>query len=263
MRTSRVLREIKEGKLVSCLKLNIVHPGIVELAGLAGASSVWICNEHVPSDWSTLEHAIRAAKIHDTDVIIRVSKGSYSDYTKPFEADAAGIMIPHVTSAEEAGWIVDNCRFQPLGRRALDSGNTDGHFCQIPMQEYIELSNREKFIILQIESPEGVKNVEEIAAVPGYDFLLFGPGDYAHLIGQAGDIFHPDVLKARAKVEEAARRHGKMLFAVGAQGTPKELLQRGYVVSCVGSDVISLFDAFKTAVQKVCIEEPLNTQYHK
>lgn len=250
MRNSRVLREVREGKVASCIKLNIPHPVVVELAGLSGASTVWLCNEHVPSNWSDIEHCVRAAKIYDLDVIVRVSKGSYSEYVKPFECDAAGIMVPHVESAEEARSIVENCRFMPLGKRALDGGNVDGAFCQIPMVEYLEKSNREKFLIFQIESPEAVEVIEEIAAVPGYDFLLFGPGDYAHRVGQPGNINHPDVLAARQKVEEAAKRHGKKLVAVGVRGTPQELLERGYVITSVTSDVVSLGTAFNQAVGK-------------
>jgi len=88
MRTSRVLRDIREGRQAACVKINITHPNVVELAGLAGASAVWLCNEHGPNDWQTIEHCIRAAKLHDMDTILRVSKGSYSDYIKAFEADA-------------------------------------------------------------------------------------------------------------------------------------------------------------------------------
>ena len=252
MKTSRVLRDIREGRLASCLKLNISHPHIVELAGLSGASAVWLCNEHVLNGWQTLEHCVRAAKIHDMDVIVRVSKGSYSDYIKPFEADATGIMVPHVSSASEARQIVETCRFFPLGRRPLDGGNVDGKFCQTPLVEYLETSNQEKFIILQIESPEAVENVQEIASVVGYDFLLFGPGDYAHCIGHAGVIQHPEVLAARHKVEEAARQHGKKLFAVGMTGTQQEQLDRGYAVANLGSDVWCLGDAFRNIINKGC-----------
>lgn len=248
MRNSRVLREVRDGRFATCIKLNIIHPAVVELAGHAGTSSVWLCNEHVPGNWTDLEHCVRAAKIHDVDVIVRVSKGSYSEYIKPFEADAAGIMVPHIESADEARHIVETCRFLPLGKRALDGGNVDGAFCQIPMAEYIEQSNREKFLVFQIESPEAVENIDEIAAVPGYDFLLFGPGDYSHRIGDPGNISHPEVLAARTKVEEAARRHGKKLFSVGAQGSPAELLERGYVIGNVSSDVFSLGTAFNAAI---------------
>ncbi len=263
MRPSRVLRDIREGRLASCLKINITHPNVIELAGLAGASAAWLCNEHVPNDWHQIEHCIRAAKVHDMDIIVRVNKGSYSDYIKPFEADAAGIMVPHVASAAEARQIVDMCRFHPLGRRALDGGNVDGAFCQMPVGDYLTASNREKFLILQIESPEAVEKIEEIAAVPGFDFLLFGPGDYSHRIGFAGDIRHPEVLAARLKVEEAARKHGKQLFGVAAGGTPQEMLDRGYTIANVGSDVWSLGEAFRQSVTSNAVSPSSSTPYQQ
>src|SRR5690606_6230761 len=169
LRSSRVLREVRAGRPATVLKLNLNDPRIVEMAGLAGASAVWLCNEHVPNDWTNLEHQIRAAKLHDMDTIVRVSKGSYSEYIKPFECDATAIMVPHIASAEEARQVVDMVRYQPLGRKALDGGNVDGLFCQVPLAEYVHHCNTEKLVILQIESPEALEVVEEIAAVPGYD----------------------------------------------------------------------------------------------
>lgn len=245
---SRIRRENAEGRVASCVKLNIPEPLVVELAGLAGASSVWLCMEHVPSEWRTIENCIRAAKLHDMDAIIRVSKGSYSDYLKPFEADAAGIMVPHVTSADEARHIVDICRAMPMGRRAMDGGNIDGAFCQLPLPEYVEYINREKLLILQIESPEALAAVDEIAAVPGFDMLLFGPGDFAHRIGKIGQTDLPEVHAARTKVEDAARAHGKKCFSAGARGTAHELFQRGYSVTQLASDVITLGTGFRKAV---------------
>ena len=96
LRSSRILRELRAGKRPTCFKLNLGDPRVIELCGLAGASAVWICNEHVSNDWFNLENQIRAAKLYDVDTIVRVEKGSYSDYVKPFEADATAIMVPHV-----------------------------------------------------------------------------------------------------------------------------------------------------------------------
>ena len=126
LRSSRMLRELRAGQCPTVLKLNLIDTRVVELAGLAGASAVWLCNEHVPNDWLNMEHMIRAAKLYDMDTIVRVSKGSYSEYVKPFEADATAIMVPHVASAEEARRIVEMTRFHPLGRRPIDGGNMDG-----------------------------------------------------------------------------------------------------------------------------------------
>jgi 4-hydroxy-2-oxoheptanedioate aldolase len=245
---SRIRRENSLGQIASCIKINIPDPLIVELAGLADASCVWLCNEHVPNDWRNLENCIRAAKLHGMDAIVRVSKGSYSDYLKPFEADAAGIMVPHVTSAEEARHIVDMCRAVPLGHRAMDAGNIDGAFCQLPLNEYVEYVNKEKILILQIESPEALEVVEEIAAVPGYDMLLFGPGDYSHRIGKLGQIHDPEVHAARARVERAARTYGKKCFSVAAPGTAEELFARGYAVTQVTADVIAIGQSFRQSI---------------
>lgn len=246
MRSSRIRRDYQQTGLATCVKINLSDPRVIELAGLAGFSAAWVCQEHVPGDWNSIEHFVRAGKIHDLDIIVRVSKGSYSDYIKAFECDAAAIMVPHVTSAEEARHIVEMCRFHPLGKRALDGGNVDGAFTQLPFADYLSQSNREKLIILQIESPEGVDAVDAIAAVEGYDFILFGPGDYSHRIGKAGLIHDPEVEAARKKVEEATMRHGKAGFAVGARGTPRGLRERGYGVFQLGSDVISLGHAFQS-----------------
>jgi 4-hydroxy-2-oxoheptanedioate aldolase len=262
---SRIRQENTRGQIASCIKINIPDPLIVELAGLAGASSVWLCMEHVPSDWRTMENCIRAAKLHGMDAIVRISKGSYSEYLKPFEADAAGIMVPHVTSADEARRIVDTCRALPLGHRAMDAGNIDGAFCQLPLDEYVEYVNHEKLIILQIESPEGLAAVEEIAAVPGYDMLLLGPGDFAHRIGKIGQTGCPEVLAARERVEQAARAHGKKCFAVAAPGTAGELFQRGYAVTQVTADVVVIGQSFRQAVAGLREQpaDPVDSVYHR
>jgi len=256
MRKSRIKKEIAAHGIASCVKLALHDPRAAEIAGMSGFPAIWICREHVPCDWAQIENLVRAAKIHDVDIIVRVSKGAYSDYIKPLECDAAGIMVPHVTSAKEAREIVDQCRFMPLGRRAVDGGNADGDYTFLPSVQYMEESNREKIIILQIESPEAVAAIDEIAAVEGYDFLLFGPTDYSHRIGKSGEIHAPEVEAARRTVEEAARRHGKACFAVGIQHlSPGELIGRGYTMVNIASDIRLLGqgmreanDAFRAAV---------------
>jgi 4-hydroxy-2-oxoheptanedioate aldolase len=248
LRPSRILRELRAGQNSTVIKLNMGDPRIVELAGLSGASAVWLCNEHVPNDWLNLEHQIRAAKLYDMDTIVRVSKGSYSEYIKPFECDATGIMVPHITSADEARNVVDMVRCQPLGHKALDAGNMDGLFCQVPLADYAEHCNTEKFVILQIESPEALEIVEEIAAVPGYDMLLFGAGDFSHRIGKLGQATHPDVVAARKRVAAAALKHGKYPAVASLFGQKDQVIAEGTRVFTLGADVIELGNAFKKLV---------------
>ncbi len=239
-RTSRVLRKLRAGDSATCMKSNLGDPRIVEIFGICGLDAIWLCNEHVPNNWLNLENQIRAARIHDMDSIIRIAKGSYSDYIKPFEADATGIMVPHVTSAGEAEEIVDTVRFQPEGRRPMDGGNTDGLYCQLSAVDYIAHSNRERLVILQIESPEGMAEVDAIAAVKGYDILMFGPGDFAHRIGKAGQIQDPEVVAARKQLAASARKHGKFLMTSGMFASRAELTVEGFQLFNIGSDVTLL-----------------------
>ena len=248
LRPSRILRELRTGQNSTVLKLNMNDPRIIELAGLAGASAVWLCNEHVPNDWLNLEHQIRAAKLYDMDTIVRVSKGSYSDYIKPFECDATGIMVPHVTSADEARHVVDMVRTRPLGSKALDAGNMDGLFCQVPLADYAQHCNTEKFVILQIESPEALEVVEEIAAGPGFDMLLFGAGDFSHRIGKLGQATCPEVVAARKRVHAAAIKHGKHVAVASLFGQKDQLIEEGTRIFTLGADVIELGNAFKKLV---------------
>jgi 4-hydroxy-2-oxoheptanedioate aldolase len=251
LRPSRLLRLLREGHYPTVFKLNLSDPRVVEAVGLCGTDAVWLCNEHVPTDWIGLENLIRAARVHDMDSIVRVSKGSYSDYVRPLEAGATGLMVPHVASAAEARQIVEWTRFHPVGKRALDGGNIDGQFCLAPLDQYLRHANTECVLIFQIESPEGLEQVEAIAAVPGFNGLLFGPGDFSHRIGKAGQLDAPEVVAARKRVAAAAQQHGKFVMAAGLYAPLPELAAEGHRVIGIGADVLGLTGYVKQRLELV------------
>jgi 4-hydroxy-2-oxoheptanedioate aldolase len=251
LRPSRLLKLLRAGETGSVLKLNLSDPRLVEIAGLCGVDAIWICNEHVPNDWLSMENQIRAAKLHDMDTLVRVARGSYSDYVRALEADATGIIVPHVADAREARQVVEWARFQPIGKRAFDGGNSDGRYCLVPTAAYIRHSNTERIIILQIESPEALEEVEKIAAVPGFNGLMFGPGDFSHRIGRAGEVGAPPVVAARKRVAAAARRNGKFAMASGFIAPIPELLAEGHEILGVGADVIGFSSYIKGQLRQL------------
>jgi 4-hydroxy-2-oxoheptanedioate aldolase len=242
LRKSRVLSALRAGRSATCFKLNLADPRIAEIVGINGVDAIWLCNEHVPNHWINMENQIRAAKLHGIDTFVRVEKGSYSDYIRPFEADATGILVPHVTTAEEARKVVEWTRFKPVGRRPLDGGNADARYCALPLKDYIAHSLREQFVVLQIESPEALENLEAIAAVPGFDMFCFGPGDYSHLIGKPGEINAPEVVAARQRIARVARAHGKFAMAAGMMASRQALEEEGHSLFSIGADVVGLSD---------------------
>lgn len=246
VRQSRVLRVLRAGGMASSFKLNLACARAAEIAAMSGFDCIWSDLEHTGNDLNTVQNQVWAAKPYDTDIMVRVSKGSYSDYIRPLELDAAGIMVPHVMDAGEAAAIARMTRFHPEGRRPVDGGNADGGYLFVDFPDYIRQSNSEKFIGIQIEDPEAMDNIEEIARVPGIDMLFFGPGDFSHGIGEPGKMNHPKVAEARRMVAETALRNGKFAGTVSAPGGLEEVYELGYRFVNVGSDV--------GALGKFCLE---------
>ena len=240
MRESKVLNKLRSGKVVNCTKFNLLDPRVTEIAAMYGFDCFWLDKEHVPTDWVTVENQIRSAKIYNVDTMVRVARGSYSDYIQPLELDAAGIMVPHIMGLEDARKVVQMTRFYPIGRRPVDGGNADGSYTTIELKDYCSQANEQRFIVLQIEDPEPLDELEAIAALEGYDMLFFGPGDFSQGIGAPGDWNHPKLLEARKRVAEVAIKHGKFAGTTGSIDNLNELIDLGYKFISIGADVVGM-----------------------
>jgi 4-hydroxy-2-oxoheptanedioate aldolase len=241
MTGSRVLQKLRAGEVVTCTKLNLESSRVVEIMAMAGYDCLWLDMEHVPNDWLNLEKQILAAKAHGTDVLVRVSRGSYSDHVKPLELDATGIMVPHIMGLEDARNVARMTRFHPIGRRPVDGGNADGAYCQVNFLDYLKQANEQRFVVVQIEDPEPLPELEAIAQVPGIDMLFFGPGDFSQGIGAPGQWGHPEMARTRQRVAEVCRAHGKFAGTVGSPAQAPELVAMGYQFISIGADVVHLF----------------------
>jgi 4-hydroxy-2-oxoheptanedioate aldolase len=248
MRPSRVLRKMRAGQVASCVKINLPDPVVAEIAALCGIDCVWLDQEHIACDHSALANQIRAAKIHDVDTMVRVQRGSYSDLIRPLEADAAGIMVPHLMSLDDAKKVVWQTRFHPVGRRPVDGGNADGAYTMVPSQDYFRDANRERFVIVQIEDPEPVPEIEQIAQLDGIDMLFFGPADFSQGIGDPNNFGNPRIAETRRLIAETARRHGKFAGTVASCESLAATVALGYQFVSVGADVVGIGDYIRRIV---------------
>lgn len=240
MRPSRVLQKLRAGEIVSCFKLNLACARAVEIAAMCGFDCLWLDMEHVPNDWSVVEKQVWAAKTRNVDILVRVARGGYSDYIKPLELDASGIMVPHIMSVADAKNVVRMTRFHPVGRRPVDGGNADGAYCNIDFVEYIKQANEQRFVAVQIEDPEPLNDLEAIASLDGINIIFFGPGDFSHGIGAPGVMDHPKIVETRKRIAEVCVRHGKFAGTVGAPSNLDELIDMGYRFISIGADVSGL-----------------------
>lgn len=237
-------RKLRSGEAVICTKMNTADPVIMDMIGLLGFDCVWMCNEHVALDWDRLGHLIRTASMNDMDSMVRVAKGSYSDFIRPLELGTSGLMVPHCKDEAEVQQVVQQTRFPPQGRRPFDGGNSDGNYTLTPISDYLRQANENTFVIVQIEDAEAIDRIDGIAAVEGIDALFVGPGDLSLSLGVPGQTKHPKIVETIARVAEACRKHGKHWGLPVTAETVAEHIKMGARFLACGADVLGLKDYY-------------------
>jgi len=244
MRPSRVLRKLRAGEVALMAKLNTADARVAEIAAQAGFDCLWLDMEHVPNNWDVIERQIMTAKAYGADSMVRVARGGYSDYIRPLEMDASGLMVPHIMSLEDAKQVVRMTKFHPIGRRPVDGGNADGAYCAIDFTQYLREANEQRFTGIQIEDPEPLPELEAIVALEGIDMIFFGPGDFSQGIGAPGQFDHPLIAETRLRIAELCAKHGKFAATVGSPANLKEMVDMGYRALNMCADVVGLVQYF-------------------
>jgi len=245
MNKSKVLEKLRKGEPVLCAASNFKDPAIVELIGLIGFDCIWICQEHLWRNKETIFNMITAARATGMDSMIRIDKTGYTSAIQPLEMGAKGIMVPHIKSAEEAKFWIESSRFSPIGRRGLDGANADADWSLMDLNTYLEFSNRETFLALQIEDPEVLPYLEDIAKLPGFDILFVGVGDLTYSLGFPGEFERDEVWKILKDVVNVAKKYGKIAGTPGVtMERTKKLLDLGYLFISAGADVLFLRNSF-------------------
>ncbi len=246
MRKSRLRQKLASGGAARIAALGSHIPYFPHMAAHFGFDAVWVCAEHHP--WDARETAAMIAQHHlaDIDCIWRPATTERAALSRLLEDGAAALMMPMVNDAERARHLVNATKFPPIGDRGLDGSGLDGDFYLNRAGGYCEHANRETLLVLQIESPKALENVESIAAVPGVDALFIGPGDLSMRLGCAGSITEKKIHAAAEKVAAACEKHGKHWgFPVNDIGHAKIVTDMGCKLLAFGNEFWAVHDHLK------------------
>ena len=158
-------------------------PGLAEMMGKIGFDSIFVDWQHGPFDYSDLYSILVALSVGTATPIVRVPWNDPGSIMKVLDTGALGIVCPLVNTRAEAEAFVGAVKYPPLGYRSVGPIRLPTDFA-----EYRQRANREILAIAQIETVEGLANVDEIVATPGLDALFPGPSD---LSMSAGDTPNP------------------------------------------------------------------------
>lgn len=181
------------------------HPMVVELLGGTGLDAILLDGEHSTFGVAEMDSAILAARAVGKPILVRVPDERPSDILRILDMGADGVVVPHVSSAEQAAKIVKSAKYGD-GGRGFASTTRAGGFGTSGMAAHLAASN-EPTVIVQIEDPLAVENIKEIVAVPGVSGVFIGAADLAVAYG-VNDLKSPRVVQAVKEVIAAAQDVG-------------------------------------------------------
>ena len=257
LQPNRVLERIRQGKYVLCSSATpYPSPKIPEMMGMIGFDCLWIDEEHQDYDYDQMFNMGLACRASGMEPMIRVRKEGDHSFYRAFEAGASGLMVPHVRTIEEAEWVIKYSRFAPVGLRGMDGVEAAAKYSLVPMQEYMDWTHKETFVLFQVEDKESLDILEETAQMEGLDGFFFGPADMTQSLGVPCQFDHPQMVEARKLVGATAKKYGKFwgMPVGGAEQAAKLNEEEGAQFFACGAAIIMLkegYQAIRDAFDKV------------
>ncbi len=236
-------KELRTGTPKLGLFLNSHSPTVAEQFAHSGYDWLLVDSQHGPMGYEKLSAMLCGISSGGAKSIVRV--GGFSDrpgIQQSLDLGADGVLVPYINTAEEARQAVSCTRYPTVGTRSV-------YFPQRSMNKagllgYAGAANSNTIVALQVETADCIKNIDEIAAVPGVDLLFLGQNDLCMSMGlyEKYEFPHmytsPELGAATEKLIAAARKNnvilGLFLFGTSRVG---EFLDKGFSFISIGNDL--------------------------
>ena len=213
-------------------------PNIIRVMKAGGLEFVIIDAEHGPFDLSQLSDLVAEANLCGLPCLVRIPEIRREWITKVLDMGADGMLVPMVSTKEDAEKIVRLAKYPPLGCRGVSTTRAHTNYNPGKLGDYFVEANNRTIILTQIETPEGIENAQDIINVEGVDALMVGPSDLSTSYGFPGDADAPVVQEAIEKVLAAAKAAGKTAGFIHSK--PEKLRKwkaRGMTIFSCGSEL--------------------------
>jgi 4-hydroxy-2-oxoheptanedioate aldolase len=205
---------------------------------IAGAGFDWLLldSEHSPNDLESLLTQLQAAAPYPTTSIVRVPWNDMVTIKRVLDIGAQALLVPYVSTAEEAVAAVSYTRYPPKGVRGVAGTTRATRFGRV--KDYAKRADEEICLLVQVETQSALDNIEAICAVEGVDGVFIGPADLHASMGYVGEVANP---KVKPLIDDAIGRIRKAGKAPGIltpnEADAKHWLECGALFVAVGADV--------------------------
>lgn len=173
-----------------------------------GYDWLFIDMEHNSMSVDTAVQISVAAQDAGITPIVRVPGFQHFHATRVLDGGAQGVVIPHVDTAEVAAEMVSNTKYPPIGHRSVTGALAQVDFGSYSVAEVTPAINDSTLVVVMVETPTAVENVEAIAGTPGVDVVLVGTNDLCMEMGIPGQVGDDRVIAAMERVIGACQSNG-------------------------------------------------------
>ena len=242
------LEKLKAGQLAIGIGLRQARSvDIGKIMKTCGFDWLFIDMEHNAMSVDDAAQISVAAQDAGITPVVRVPGFEHHHASRVLDGGALGIVVPHVDTPEQAAQVVSHCRYPPLGHRSVTGALPQLDFEAVPMGEATEQINAATMIVVMLETPQAVDNVERIAETPGVDVLLVGTNDLCIEMGIPGRVGDPRIAEVYERLLAACRANGKYpgLGGVYQPDLMERYIGMGMRLVLAGSDLSLMMAAAK------------------
>lgn len=238
-------RRLLAGEIQYGLWLGLPDSTSAEICATAGFDWLLIDAEHAPFDVRGVMSHLQAIEPYDCAAIVRPPSGDPALIKQLLDIGSQTLLVPMVETAEQAEELVKSVSYPPKGVRGLGTSLARAaRWNRIP--DYLHKANDEICLIVQVETSQAMKNLDEILKVEGVDGVFIGPSDLSASMGHIGNPAHPDVVEAIENGLATIKAAGK---AAGLLAMIPDMVQayidKGATFVGVGVDTLCLSTATK------------------
>jgi len=185
-----------------------------------GADFVFIDTEHIPIDRTTLAQMCQVYKGYGLPPLVRIPTPDPQEVYKVLDGGASGILAPYIESAEQVRELVGAVKLRPLKGERLKVALQNQDSLEPDLKDYLRDWNKDKFLIINIESVPALERLEQILAEPGLDGVIIGPHDLSVSLGLPEKYHDPRFEDVVKKIISKVRKKGLSVgihFSEGAE----------------------------------------------
>ena len=230
---------IRAGRPQIGLWVSLANAYSAELVAGSGFDWLVLDGEHSPNSPTTVISQLQAVAAYPVSAIVRPAWNDKVLIKRYLDIGAQSLLIPYVQNANEAAEAVAAIRYPTRGVRGVAGVTRASRFGRVA--DYAKRAEEELCLLVQIETREGLDNLDAIAKTDGIDGVFIGPADLAAALGHLGNQQHAEVQSAIQDAIKRIRGHGKPAGILATdEASTRRYIEWGTVFTAVGLDAMVL-----------------------